>query len=59
MLRPQPSVADDRWRHLHRGGFASAVVSEERGDLVLVEVQTQAIHGQLFPILVDFDKIPD
>lgn len=58
-LRPQSSVADDRWRHLHGGGFSSAVVSEERGDLVLVEVQTQAVHCQLFTILVDFDKIAD
>lgn len=33
-------MVDDRWLDLHGGGFASAVVSEERGDLAFVEVQT-------------------
>lgn len=34
-------------------------MAEERGDLVLVEVHTQPVHGHLLPRLVDLHQVAD
>lgn len=46
-------------RLLHGGGFAGPVVSEERGDLSLVELQIKVVDSKFPPFLVDFHQVSD
>ena len=43
---------------LHGGGLASAVVSKERGDLTLIEVQVEVLHCN-FPIGINLVEVFD
>ena len=42
---------------MHGGGLPRSVVTQERRDLVLVEVHAEAVHRQLLPRLVDLHKV--
>ena len=44
--------------YLHGRGFAGPVVSEEGGDLALVEVEAEVLHCNL-SVRVDFVKVID
>lgn len=41
----------------HSGGLSCSVVSQEGGNLSLVETQCKAVHRQLFPVPVDLDQV--
>lgn len=43
----------------HGGGLSCSIVSQEGGDLSLIETQGQAIHRKLLPMPVDLDKVLD
>ena len=45
-------------KYLHGSGFAGPVVSEEGGDLALVEVEAEVLHCNL-SVGVDFVKVID
>lgn len=44
---------------LHGRGLAGAIVTEEGGDLSVVELQGQSIHGQLVSVAVDLHQVLD
>lgn len=43
----------------HGGGLSCSIVSQEGGDLSLIETQRQAINCQLLPVPVDLDQVLD
>lgn len=43
----------------HGGGFSGSVVSQEGGDLSLVEAERQPIHRQLLTMTVNFHQVLD
>lgn len=43
----------------HGGGFSSSVVSQEGGDLSLVEAERQSVHRQLLPMTVNLYQVLD
>lgn len=46
-------------RFLHGGGLAGPVVSQEGGDLAVVELEGQSVHSQLVAVAVDLDQVLD
>lgn len=43
----------------HGGGLSGSVVSQERGDLSLVEAERQSVHRQLLPVAINLDQVLD
>lgn len=46
-------------RFLHGGGLAGPVVSQEGGDLAVVELEGKSVHSQLVAVAVDLDQVLD
>lgn len=53
------SLELDSLLNSHGGGFSSAIVSQKRGDLSLVEAECQSVHGKLLSMAINLDQVLD